>query len=82
MINFSFNIKSPFTTVFRSLRSRMWSRGNWVTELQLVQSDTLIGATFDINTGDHAGVFLDFSIAGYTGIFQIYNTRHEDFLHE
>ena len=82
MIHISFGLSNPWGNAFDNL----WNKSGMLTrhkawEAEILQTRELIG--FEIGytmRQDHAGLNLDLSLFGYSISFQIYDTRHWDYV--
>jgi hypothetical protein len=78
MINFSFNIRNPFSDRWETFGNPSWqiSRNKFI-ELQFVRGNDILGLAFRFTTRqDHAGVFVSASLLGHEVMFHFYDTRH------
>lgn len=84
MINFNFNIDTPYKKyTFESFYSFHKQLSEYkVFELQLMNNPKLIEVDFHLNLRglDHPGVSLELTLFTYTVSLMIYDTRHEDAL--
>lgn len=80
MINFSFNIRNPFSNRFQTLYNPSWLISKHkAIELQFDRCSDILGLCFRLTARqDHAGVFVSMSLFGYDAIFNLYDTRHWD----
>lgn len=80
MINFSFNIRNPFSSRWKCIKcldGKLLRHKHW--ELQFDKTSDIIG--FELRytiRQDHAGLWASLALFGYDVIFNIYDTRHWD----
>lgn len=80
MINFSFNIRNPFSDRWECLANPSWviSRHKAI-ELQFDRCTDIVGLCIRLTTRqDHAGMYVSISLLGYDAIMHFYDIRHWD----
>ena len=81
MINFSFNIRNPFSDRWETLSHWSWqiSRHKWI-ELQFDRGNDILGMTVRFTARqDHAGAFVSVSLLSYEAMLHFYDSRHWDY---
>ncbi len=78
MINFSFNLRNPFSNrweIIKCLSGSFSKNKHW--EIQTNKTSDVVSCDFRYTIRqDHAGLFLSFGLIGYEIIFNIYDSRH------
>jgi hypothetical protein len=80
MIHLSFGLRNPFTDTFETLYfkgGRVMEYKAW--EFQVNRTSEVIGVSLSATTRqDHAGVYFDIALFGYSVMFKLDDNRHWD----
>ena len=82
MINFNFNISSPWHRPFNAIKS--WTGktlfANKFWELEIYRDSTVLSFTFSMTVRqDHAGLRVELGLLGYCAQYTFYDNRHWDY---
>jgi hypothetical protein len=82
MINVSFGLSNPWSKRWNNVWCRVYQTPfkNKFIELEVIKDAFIVSFTFRLNTRtDHAGLYMDLGLLGYSISFNFYDSRHWDY---
>jgi len=79
VISFNFNISNPWSKRWKNVWCRAYDTPfkNKHIELEVIKDTSIVSGSLKLSTRtDHAGLYMDLGLLGYSFSFNFYDSRH------